>query len=89
MTKPRGYVLVKCQPQVCSGQVRWQDREFAAHGESLGMELVDRFDLLGTSRPQPPRTRADGEVSRQQHAWGRPSCLLVLQTPPYQPPTLL
>jgi len=79
--RPGGYLLVKCQAQVCSGAVRWQDREFADHGESLGLALVDRFDLLGTARPQPPRTRADGKPSVQQHAYGRPSTLLVFKMP--------
>lgn len=57
VTKPQGFVLVKGQAQVCSGAVRWQDREFADHGESLGGTLVDRFDLLGTARDQPERTK--------------------------------
>lgn len=80
--KPGGYVLVKCQAQVCSGAIRWQDREFADHGESLGMTLVDRFDLLGKGRKQPERTRKDGKPSRQHHAYGRPSTLLVLRKTP-------
>jgi hypothetical protein len=79
VTVRRGYVLVKCQAQVCSGAIRWQDREFADHGESIGLRLVDRFDLLGKGRAQPARTRKDGKVSRQQHAYGRPSTLLVMQ----------
>lgn len=77
--RPGGHLLVKCQAQVCSGAIRWQDRTFADHGESLGLTLVDRFDLLGTGRAQPPRTRADGRPSVQQHAYGRPSTLLVFQ----------
>jgi hypothetical protein len=79
VTVPRGYVLVKCQAQVCSGAIRWQDREFADHGESLGMTLVDRFDLLGKGRKQPERTRQDGKPSLQHHAYGRPSTLLVFR----------
>lgn len=79
VTARRGYVLVKCQAQVCGGAVRWQDREFADHGESLGLTLVDRFDLLGKGRKQPPRTRKDGKPSVQQHAHGRPSTLLVFR----------
>lgn len=79
VTVPKGYVLVKCQAQVCSGAIRWQDREFSDHGESIGLRLVDRFDLLGKGRRQPERTRKDGKVSRQHHAYGRPSTLLVMQ----------
>lgn len=75
----RYYLLLKCQAQVVSGHVRWQDLEFANHGISLGLTLVDRFDMLGTGRPQPERTRRDGNPSVQQHAYGRPSSLLVFQ----------
>ena len=65
-------LLLKCQAQVCSGAIRWQDLEFAAHAATVGLDLVDRFDLLGTSRPQP-------EGRRQVHAHGRPSTLLVFR----------
>lgn len=65
-----GRLLVKCQDQVCSGQVRWQTDHITHLASLLGMGKVDRFDLLGTHRPQPPgRT--------QKHAHGRPSTLLV------------
>ena len=69
--KPGGMLLVKCQDQVCSGQVRWQTREFAAHAEGLGHRLVDRFDLLG-HRPQPAGRR-------QVHARRNTSTLLILR----------
>lgn len=81
VTIPRGYVLVKCQAQVCGGAIRWQDRIFADHGESIGLTLVDRFDLLGKGRKQPERTRKDGKPSVQLHAYGRPSTLLVMRKP--------
>lgn len=70
-------VLMKVQPQVCSGQVWWQDRIFADHGEQCGLVLVERLDMIGGDRPQPPRTRKDGTPSIQHHAYGRPSCLLI------------
>ncbi len=66
-------VLAKCQDQVCSGKVRWQTLEFEAVARGQGFEQVDRFDLLGTSRPQPMEGRT------QRHAHGRPSTLLVFQ----------
>jgi hypothetical protein len=71
--KPGGVLLVKCQDQVCGGRMRWQTREFADHAETHGVRLIDRFDLLGKSRPQPMEGR------RQQHAHGRPSTLLVFR----------
>lgn len=64
-----GYLLVKCQDQVCSGQVRWQTREFADTAESAGTRLVDRFDLLGG--------RAQPAGRRQVHARRNHSTLLV------------
>lgn len=69
-----GYLLLKCQDQVCSGEVRWQTDEFTRHALSLGLDKVDRFDLLGSGRPQP-------EGRRQMHAHGRPSTLLVFRRP--------
>jgi hypothetical protein len=74
-----GVLLVKCQDQVCSGRIWWQTDIFTRHGESLGLVKVDRFDMLGTGRPQPPRSRADGKPSVQQHGYGRPSTLLVFR----------
>lgn len=81
VTKPLGYVLVKCQDQVCSGRVWWQTDIFTRHAEALGLGKVDRFDLLGKGRKQPERSRKDGNPSRQQHAHQRPSTLLVFRKP--------
>lgn len=66
-----GRLLLKCQDQVCSGRVRWQTLEFANHAAGLGLELVDRLDMLG-HRPQPPGRR-------QVHARRNYSTLLVLR----------
>lgn len=71
--KPGGTFLLKCQDQVCSGKVRWQTRLFADHAERCQIELVDRFDLVGKSRPQP----MEGRTQRTAH--GRPSTLLVFK----------
>lgn len=67
-----GRLLLKCQDQVCSGELRWQTIEFASHAATVGLELVDRFDMIGAARPQPP-----GRI--QRHAYGRPSTLLVFR----------
>lgn len=66
-----GYLLMKCQDQVNGGKVRWQTYEFTKHAESLGLELVDRFDLL-SYRAQPAGVR-------QVHARRNASTLLVFQ----------
>ena len=64
-----GYLLVKCQDQVCGGRVRWQTDEFTRHAERLGLDKVDRLDRLGG--------RAQPAGRRQEHAHQRPSSLLV------------
>lgn len=64
-----GFLLVKCQDQVCSGKVRWQTVDFTAHAETQGLGLVDRFDFL-SYRPQPSGTR---QVTARRNA----STLLV------------
>lgn len=66
-----GYLLFKCQDQVCSGKVRWQTREFSDHGESLGLTLEDWLNFPG-SRPQP-------SGRRQLHARRNYSTLLVFK----------
>lgn len=71
--RPGGYLLLKCQDQVCSGAVRWQTRDFAVHAERHRLVQVDRFDMIGHARPQPMNSR------RQRHAHGRPSTLLVFR----------
>ena len=67
-----GYLLVKVQDQVVSGQVRWLTIGLANLALTLDLRLVDRFDLLGGSRPQPAGRR-------QLHARARPSTLMVWQ----------
>lgn len=66
-----GFLLVKCQDQVCGGKVRWQTREFADHAESIGYRLVDVLHL--------PSYRAQPECRRQEHARRNYSTLLVLE----------
>lgn len=66
-----GYLLVKCQSQVCSGKVRWQDIEFVNHAQTCGLGLVDRLDML-SYRPQP-------EGRSQVHARRNASTMLILK----------
>lgn len=80
VTKPGGFILVKCQDQVSGGKVRWQTDWMTGTASALRMAKVDRFDML-RSRPQPPRTRKDGKPSVQQHARRNSSTLLVFQKP--------
>ncbi len=66
----RRYLLLKCMDQVVSGAKRWQTIDFTVAARAWGMELVDRFDMLVTPRPQPPGRR-------QVHAQSNYSTLLV------------
>lgn len=66
-----GYLLFKCGDQVVSGKVRWQSFEYTRHAETLGLGLVDRFDML-SYRPQP-------NGRRQVHARRNSSTMLVLK----------
>lgn len=66
-----GTLLVKCQDQVCSGQKRWQTREFAATAEALGCRLVDMLHVLGG--------RAQPAGRRQVHSRTNYSTMLVLR----------
>jgi ubiquinone/menaquinone biosynthesis C-methylase UbiE len=69
--RPGGHLLVKCQDQVCSGKVRWQSIDFSMHGIGLGLQLVDRLELV-SYRPQPAGRR-------QVHARRNHSTMLVLR----------
>jgi hypothetical protein len=72
VVKPKGVVAMKVQDQVCSGAMRFQTIEMANHAATVGLRLVDRFDLLGHIRPQPPGRR-------QVHARSNYSTLLVFR----------
>lgn len=68
---PKGFLIVKCQDQVCAGRVRWQTLEFTAHAEERGARLVDALHVA-SYRPQP--------AGRSQvHARRNYSTALVLQ----------
>lgn len=100
---PGGILMVKCQDQVCSGEMQWQTQMVVDHAESLGLRWVDEFLHLGGGRPQPERwirfcagcdrklpgkktchrcpdgTAEHRERTRQQHAYQRPSSLLIFK----------
>ena len=69
--KSGGHLLVKCQDQVCSGKVRWQTDLMTSAARLVGLEKIDRFDLVG-HRPQPAGRR-------QVHARRNSSQLLVFR----------
>lgn len=65
------YVLVKCQDQVCSGEVRWQTDDMTTTAKACGFRKVDRLDFL-SYRPQP-------NGRSQKHARRNSSTLLVFE----------
>lgn len=71
-------VLMKCMDQVVSGKKRFQTFEFTKLAEEIGLQLVDRFDLITSPRPQPPINR-DGSTRYQQHTQQNYSTLLVFE----------
>jgi hypothetical protein len=68
----KGFLLVKCQNQVTSGQKRWQDLDFTNEATRYGLRLVDQFLMLTDPRPQP-------EGRRTVHTRQNYSTLLVLR----------
>jgi hypothetical protein len=71
VTRPRGYVIVKCQDQISSGKYQWQVGWVINHALSEGMELVDQVHIK-SYRSQP--------VGRtQKHTRRNYSTFVVLQ----------
>ena len=72
--RPGGYVLIKCQPQVAGGRVRWQPRQVANTLEQAGLDITD--ELIYHYRPVPqPGNRT------QQHARRNYSVLIIASQP--------
>lgn len=51
-----GKILVKCQDQVCSGEIQWQTLMMAETAAFSGAFQIERLDMAG-GRPQPDRSR--------------------------------
>lgn len=80
--KPGGTLWVKCADQVAGGKVHWQTYEVTQHlrawydipeRELYGLDLIDRFDMVRTPRPQ--------KAKRQVHARRNASTLLIFRKP--------
>lgn len=77
----KGIVLAKCADYVWSGQLQAGTHDTLTAALALGFRLLDRFEHIGIPRPQPSRSRADGEPVRQHHARRNLSTMFVLQKP--------
>jgi tRNA G10 N-methylase Trm11 len=72
LVKPKGYILVKCQDYISSGQF-WNGTYLVQqHAYFISLRLVDRFEHISGIRPQPPGRR-------QVHARRNLSTLFVFQ----------
>jgi hypothetical protein len=79
--KPGGILLAKTQDYVSSGKL-WPGTHYTLTAAlELELELVDRLEHIGSPRPQPPRSRADGQPVRQQHSRRNLSTLFVFRKP--------
>lgn len=72
--RPGGYLLVKCQPQVAGGKVRWQPRTVANRLEAEGWLIEDEVIAQYRSIPQPGNRT-------QQHARRNYSVMVIAQAP--------
>lgn len=82
VVRPRGVVLVKACEYVNGGRYFAGTYLTLAAAVDLGFELVDRLEhVCKNPRPQPPRTRADGQPVRQLHSRRNLSTLLVFRRP--------
>lgn len=74
VTKPGGHLLVKVQDYVSSGSL-WPGTFYTTQRAlDLGLVVLDRLEMIGSPRPQPPGRR-------QVHARRNLSTLLVLKRP--------
>lgn len=71
ITKPNGYILCKCQDEVCGGKQQWSHIEIKEIAEQLGLYTKDLFILVNMNRPK--------VTHRQQHARKIHSYLWVFQ----------
>lgn len=80
VTKPRGVVLARCCDYVNGGKLFPGTHLTLTAALGMGYELVDRLErVCANPRPQPDRTRADGQPVRQEHARRNLSTLFVLR----------
>ena len=80
IVKPKGILLVKCQDYISSGRLWEGTYRTRRHAEALGLECVDRLEMVTSPRPQ-PTTNRDGSPRRQVHARRNLSTLFVFRAP--------
>jgi DNA modification methylase len=72
VVKPKGLILCKVQDYVSSGRLWIGTHHTLSFGLSIGLELVDRLEMIGAPRPQPPGRR-------QVHARRNLSTMFILK----------
>lgn len=71
ITKDNGYILCKCQDEICGGKQRWSHIEILDIANKLGLYAKDLFILVNNSKPKP--------IHKQQHARKTHSYLWIFQ----------
>ncbi|WP_315076255.1 DNA methyltransferase [uncultured Clostridium sp.] len=71
ITKEDGYILCKCQDEICGGKQRWSHIEILDIANKLGLYAKDLFILVNSSKPKP--------IHKQQHARKTHSYLWIFQ----------
>lgn len=71
ITRPKGYILCKCQDEIYGGKQQWSHIEIYEIAIELGLYAKDLFVLKNTRRPRP--------IYKQQHARKNHSYLWVFQ----------
>lgn len=71
ITKKNGYILCKCQDEICGCRQRWSHTEIKDIAERLGLYAKDLFILVNDKKPK--------VIRRQQHARKSHSYLWVFQ----------
>lgn len=74
ITKPAGYIMVKCAPYIWSGRRQEADIWMREEAMRLGLEVQDLFIHIGVLRAQPKR-------DRQLHSRNNYSVLFVFKKP--------
>lgn len=74
ITKPGGFILVKCAPYISSGKRQDGDIWMRRDGQEMGLTIYDVLIHVGTVRPQPPGRR-------QLHSRNNYSVLIAFKNP--------
>lgn len=83
-----GIIVMRCMSYVWGGTF-WPGAELTwQHATELGLQTIDRFDLVKPNGGPQPKTNRNGSPRRQQHASRNSSSLWIFRRPPLAKPKL-